>query len=127
MDPEQAYCIAKLERLSRFRVRNGTSIFGDDAGLFYFLRIAACRRSQLRRRMQWFSLGVLAGSSLDLAMRPSGGSGQPFVETAKNNWTLVVDKCFFGNDSLAKSMDSSMALSRCALAAPGPPRSKALD
>jgi hypothetical protein len=77
--------------------------------------------------MQRIPLGVLAGTCLALVMYSSGRVGQPLEPTASDNHRVVVAEHTVSNHSMAKSMDSSMALSNRNLAVSRPARSEAVS
>ena len=76
--------------------------------------------------MQRIPLGVLVGSGVAVVMYSSGSVGEPFVMDEKIDKPVAADQYFFSDNSMAKSMDPSVALSRGAVALPRAARSKAL-
>ena len=66
--------------------------------------------------MQRVSLGVLAYTSVALAFGASDRGGIPFERDASSRWSVAAGKCVFCSDTLAESVDPSMAVSRRNLA-----------
>ena len=60
--------------------------------------------------MQRIPLGVLVGSGVAVVMYSSGSVGEPFVMDEKIDKPVAAVQYFFSDNSMAKSMDPSMAV-----------------
>ena len=115
-----------MEGVACFRGRSCTGCVCGIARLFCLLCDASCRRSKLCRGLQWVPLGVLVGTRLVVALRASGRVDQSFIRVEEADVYVAIGQYFFGYDSVAESMDPSMAVPRYNVALSRTTRGKAI-